>query len=155
MSLPKSYRILQAVKARAAVIRKDAGYLTDIGQTIFLDSREPNISEMPCLMIFRSARTVSESKGQRQSCAMPISIIGYASLGGLDAEAIGANILADIQRAMEIEDADLDRLLLGSQGGLVFQGDDTIVPDSGVDAVAGEVQYDAPHIRKRGDPEIE
>ena len=81
-------------------------------------------------------------------------VMAYGVLTGRGAQADGIELLADIQRAVEIADRTLDSLLRDSVYGIQAQSFDIIMPESGVNAVGASITYAIPHVRKSGDPEI-
>lgn len=150
MSSPKLLRILQAVASRGYAIRQADGYYTDLGSDVRLDKREPDINDLPVLLVYLGTRTAEDTQNKRAKCATTITVEGFCAPAG-DAETIGIEMLADIQRAIELEDETLGGL---TPQGLEFQSDEIYMPESGENVVGAMVTYTAPHIRKSGDPEI-
>lgn len=154
MSSPKLLRIVDAVAARLEAISQGAGYYTDIGCKVRKSRREPSIEDTPCVNVVLGTRTVTEARNERQSCEQQIIIVGYLRLMGVETEVLGIEMLADIQKAVELEDETVGGLLLGAAGGLQFAGDFVVPPEPGEQALAVQVNYSIPHMRRSGDPEI-
>ena len=156
MSAPKPVRILQAAGARAAVINQAAGYYTDIGCDVVIARFEPAAPDgVPCLRLWLQPRTLQQDGNTGQRVAQQLIVAGYDMIGTAEPEVRGQQILADIQRAMELPDTGLGNLLLigPGDGGLSWQAD-RVVYEEGSSVVCGQVAYAIPHRRKAGDPEI-
>lgn len=153
MSAPKLKRILDAVAARAATMLVAAGYYANLGEDVRLDRRWPPASEVPVTLVYLSERSAEETRAGRARCAQEITVAGFRALDG-DPEAIGIEILADIQRALELSDCTLGGLLQASANGLAFISDEIYLPEAGENAVGARVTYSVPHVRTMGDPEI-
>jgi hypothetical protein len=146
---------LTAVGTRAAAILTASGYYTNCGANVRYTRREPNIEDAPCVHVWISERTAEEIKNKRARATQTITVAGFAALTyGESDEQTAIKILADIQRAVELEDATLGGLLQGSVYGLTWQADEIYQPDEGETVVGAAVTYAIPHIRKSGDPEI-
>jgi len=145
----------EAIAARAAAIRLANGYFADLGARVLRDRQAPYASQCPCLVVALGERTAAETGYRVALCELTVEVIGYRTLDSGDAESIGVEILADIQRAVELDDAHLGGLLGGSEKGLAFQSEQVFLPDAGEGVVAGQVVYSAPHIRRAGEPDIE
>ena len=154
MSAPKLTRILNVLADRAAVITVANGYYADLGVTIHREQRLPQEAELPILVIALGERLAENTQNKRVRCSQSVTLTGFRSYDGTDAESIGIEILADIQRAIELEDETLGGLLQGSVYGLAFQSDEIFMPDAGETVVGARVTYAVPHIRQSGDPEI-
>lgn len=155
MSSPKLQRILTAVGTRAAAVLTAGGYYTNCGANVRYTRREPNREDAPCFHVWLGERTAEEVKNKRARTAQTITVAGYVPTEyGDHHEQIAIQILADIQRAVELEDETLGGLLQGSVYGLAWQSDEIYLPDEGETVVAAAVTYAIPHIRKSGDPEI-
>ena len=152
MSQPKLARIINTVAARLADIDQASGYYTDIGTNVRRDRREPGSDELPACLVYLGERLVETTNGARARCEMTITVMAYDDCLG-DAEARGIELLADIQRAVELPDVTLDGLIR-DQHGLAFVSDEIFMPEIGTTAVGARVTYSAPHIRNLGDPEI-
>ena len=153
MSAPKLKRILDAVAARAQAMLVSGGYYSDLGVDIRLDRRWPPASEVPVTLIYLSERAAAETRAGRARCVQDIPVAGFRPLDA-DPEAIGIEILADIQRAIELADCTLGGLLQASAEGLAFVSDEIYLPEAGENAVGARVTYSVPHVRTMGDPEI-
>lgn len=155
MSAPKLQRILTAVGTRAASILTAGGYYSNCGATVRYTRREPNKEDLPCTHIWLSERTAEETQNKRSRATQTITVACFVPVVyGDDDEQIGIELLADIQRAIELEDSTLGGLLQGSVYGLAWQADEIYQPDEGETVVGAAVTYAIPHIRKSGDPEI-
>jgi hypothetical protein len=155
MSSPKPVRILQAIGARAAVIATAAGYYTDIGTDVQLERAEPGDDDAPCTRIWLQPRSLTQDGNTGQRVSQQIVVAGYERVGVVDREVRGQQILADIQRAIELPDTGLGNLLLigPGDGGLLWQADQVVYEENS-SVVCGQVAYAIPHRRKAGDPEI-
>ncbi len=148
----KLQRIIDAVADRLAVINTGAGYYTDIGNSVFRNQRDPQENELPCCLVFFGERAAETQQCENIRTAMTITVIGYTERLS-DSEDQGTQILADIQRAVELADDTLGGLLRG-QFGLAFVSDEIFMPEVGANAAGARVTYSAPHVRIYGDPEI-
>lgn len=156
MSSPKPIRILRAAAARAAVISQAAGYYTDVGCSIVLARFEPSVvDDVPCLRMWLQPRTLLQDSATGQRVAQQLVVSGYDVIGSEEPEVRGQQIIADIQRALELPDTGLGNLLLigPGDGGLSWQADQVVYEESS-SIVCGQVAYTIPHRRKAGDPEI-
>lgn len=154
MSRPKLLRILQSVADRLPVVSQAAGYYTDIGQDVRLDRQPPADAELPCVLVFLGERVREGNTDARAKAQQSLTVAGFVPIDGRGSEVQAAELLADIQRAVETEDSTLGGLLLASQYGLTWAGDEVLTPDVGENVVGAQVVYAIPHIRKSGDPEI-
>lgn len=154
MSSPKLERILRAVAGRLEVIAQADGYYSDIGARVFLDRRPPRDQDLPCVLAYLGERTVDETGNRRARAAQTVTVAAFVRDDGCGTESVAIGLLADIQRAVEIEDFGLGGLLLSSQYGLTWQSDQILTPEPGENVVGAEVVYSIPHVRKSGDPEI-
>lgn len=151
---PKLLRILEAVKTRVEAIRTSSGYTFNIGADVRLDEREPDENDLPCANVWFEPGVIGDVQNERQRVDQTINVVGYVPLTEEGGHADGCRLLADIQRAVEIADRNLDGLLLDVLYGIQPQSFDIIQPEKGVNAVAARITYAVPHIRKSGDPEI-
>lgn len=155
MSTTKLERILVEVRARLEVIDQAAGFYTDIGCDVRLDRIEPELDDAPLCSVFFGEGSVDEARNKRQRIGLSITVIGYSGLViGVSPQTRGAQILADIARALELPDRTLGGLLIDSENGLDLESFEIQTPESGVDIVAARATYAVPHVRKYGDPEI-
>lgn len=156
MPTPKLQRIVDTIADRAAVITIANGYYTDIGAEVFRDRRPPQVQELPAMMIYLGERIGAETQSCRTRCDHTITVSGYVAVNETDSsEELGIQLLADIQKAIEIEsDSTLSGELNGAAYGMVFASDEIYLPDTGEDVVGARVTYSIPHIRKYGDAEI-
>jgi hypothetical protein len=144
MPAPKRLRILTAVADR----------LADLEGDVFLDRREPQADELPCYLVFAGDRTAEQTQNRRTRCAMAINVMGFRRLDDGDSEVIGAEILADLMAAIELDDDTLGGLVNGVSGALSMVSESVFLPEVGDNVVGAEIVYSAPHIRIDGDPEI-
>ena len=155
MSAPKLQRVLTAVGTRAASVLTAGGYYTNCGANVRYTRRQPNREDLPCLHIWLGDRTSQETKNKRARVSGTVTVAGYVATNyGDNDEQIAIQILADIQRAVELEDETLGGLLQSSVYGIAWERDEIYQPDEGESVVAAAVTYAIPHIRKSGDPEI-
>lgn len=154
MSSPKPLRILEAITARLAVISQAAGYYSDIGCRVRADRRDPLEAELPCCSVILGERLAGDTHPKRARVEMPISVVAFAALEGRDSEVAGSELLADLCRAVELEDSTLGGLLQESQYGLTFVSEEIFQPEAGTNVVGARITYACPHIRRSGDPEI-
>ncbi len=152
MSSPKLYKIIDAIAKRLEVIFQEDGFYTNMGLSVIRTQRAPQADEMPCCIVYLGERSAESQQCDRTRCTMLINVIGYAERLP-DAEQLGMQIMADIQRAVELEDTTLGGLLRG-QFGLGFESEEIFVPEVGANVVGARVTYSAPNVRIYGDPEI-
>ena len=149
---PKLQRILDVIATRLESIAMEFDYFTNMGLKIWRDQRPPQADSLPCCMVYLETRTAESQQCAATRCTMLINVIGYAER--IDpAEDLGIQMLADIQRAVELEDDTLGGLLRG-QFGLAFVSEEIFMPEVGANAVGARVTYSAPNVRLYGDPEI-
>lgn len=154
MSGPKLTRIFDELLRRVQQIAVANGYTSDIGLNVFVDSRLPQETEVPCSMIYMQERTVESTLNCRAQTTMVATVVGYVAIDDNTGYKVGFDILGDIQRAVESEDPTFGNLLSPAQYGLSFAADTIAFPEAGANILAVRVDYNAPHIRKTGDPEI-
>jgi len=154
MPATKLLRIINAVASRVQEIQIANGYYTDAGLDVRLDEREPHEDDVPCASVWLDPGEIGQTQNSRQRVTQSINVVAYGVLTGRGAQVDGAELLADIQRAVETDDRTLTGLLLDSVYGIQAQTFEVIMPESGVNAVAARITYAIPHVRKSGDPEI-
>lgn len=154
MSAPKLLRILQGVADRVRVIGQADGYYSDIGRDVRLDRYEPAADDLPAALVFLGERVREGHRPDAAKAQQSLVIAAYVKADGRASEEVAVQLLADIQRAVELEDSTLGGLLQGTQYGLAWAGDEILQPDQGEHVVGAQVTYAIPHIRKSGDPEI-
>ena len=154
MSAPKRLRILYAVRDRLQVINQAAGYYTDVGRDVRLDRRDPDLEHAPLCHLYFEAGEVQRTQNERQSIDQPVTIVAVAPLKSHEPEELGEMLLADIQRAVELNDRSLGGLLSLATEGLQPVAFEISMPESGSNVVAAAISYAAPYIRPSGDPEI-
>lgn len=154
MSSPKLLRILQTVAARLQSITQLSGYYSDVGYNVRLDRHEPHDSDLPCVLVFLGERVREDHRADAAKCQQTLTVAAYVQADDRASEEVAVQLLADIQRAVELEDATLGGLLQGTQYGLSWAGDEILQPSQGENVVGAQATYAMPHIRKTGDPEI-
>jgi len=154
MAQPKTLRILEAVADRLAVVSQAAGYFSEIGCDVRLDQREPNIEDLPCARVYLSEGVIDERQNDRQAVTQSVNVIAFDRVDTREAEAVGWQLVADIQKAIELDDNTIGGLLASAREGLAVQSFEVSLPETGANAVAARVTYAVSHIRKSGDPEI-
>ena len=154
MSAPKLTRILDEVVRRVETITVANGFASDIGLRVFVDSRNPQDTEVPCAMVSFEQRTAESFISCSAKAAMTVTVTGYAAVDAAIGYQVAFDVLGDIQRAVETDDTTLGGLLSGADYGLSWESDAVGFPDAGGNVIAGTVNYNAPHMRKAGDPEI-
>lgn len=154
MSAPKLLRILQAVAARVQAISQADGHYSDVGADVRLDRYEPNVEDLPASLVFLGERVREDHRPGAAKAQQSLVIAAYVKADSRGSEEIAIQLLADIQRAVELEDTTLGGLLQGTQYGLAWAGDEILQPNQGEHIVGAQVTYAIPHIRKSGDPEI-
>lgn len=154
MPSPKRLRILYALRERLRVINQAAGYYTDVGRDVRLDRRDPDYEEAPLCHLYFETGEVSAAQNERTRIGQPVTIVAVAKLKSNEPEELGEFLLADIQRAIELDDRTLGGLLSRAAEGLQPVAFEISMPDSGSDIVAAAISYAAPYIRTSGDPEI-
>lgn len=156
MSGPKLQRIIDAVADRLALVHSATGFYSDCGENVFRDRREPAEHCLPCFAVFFGERTATQTRNNRAACDLEINVFAYARAGEYSAEQLGIELLADIQKAVEVGDMSLGGLVRDRDGaGLAFASEEIFLPEIGASAVGARVTYFAPNVRKAGDPEIE
>lgn len=154
---PKLTRILDTIAARAAAITVAGGFYSDIGARVLRDRREPPVHELPAVAVLLGARSAEVVNASAARASLSVDVIGYRTYTDeADIEALGVELLADIQRALELDDTSLGGLVIAAPPGYGFawQSDEVYLPDPGENVIAARVTYAVPHIRKSGDPEI-
>ena len=155
MPAPKLQRILDTLGERLAAILITGGYYTDIGARVPRDRRPPEAPELPACLLYLGERAAEETQQERTKCTQSVTVEAFVDLGEADAETIGIQLLADVQRAMELpDDTSLGGELLSVRYGLTWESEEIYMPEMGANVVGVRVIYAMPHIRKLGDPEI-
>lgn len=154
MSSPKILRILEIVADRVARISPGEGYFSNIGCDVRLDQREPELVDLPCALVFLSPAEIVDAQNRRAVVEQSITVIGYVAPGAQAAQVAGWQVIADLQRAIEIDSNTLVGLIHQSRGDLIPQSFAVTLPDPGVNAVAAQITYAAPTVRLSGDPEL-
>jgi hypothetical protein len=154
MSSPKLLRILETVALRLSGVRRAAGYYSDIGQLVIMDRIPPSEDDLPCVQVILGTRDSEEnsSDGEQARAKTTVDVIAYAKCNS-DSEIVAAQLLADIQIAVETADSTLGGML-HRPAGLLWVEDEIFPVETGSNAVGARVSYSAPHIRKYGNPEI-
>lgn len=155
MSAPKLTRILEVIASRLEVVDQAAGYYSDIGTDVRLDRRPPDVSTLPCVLVYLEPAEVDRVTGNREQVALSITVEAFAHLKpGGHFEGQGVELLSDIQKAVELADDTLGGLVSGANQGIRPASFETALPEQGVNAVSARITYAVPYIRKSGDPEI-
>ena len=143
--------IVDEIAFRVSAIKVSAGYNTDIGKSIKRRPVVEKIEDAPVsgVYLYERQSALSSNGGKRTKTEPVIVVEGAVSFTGEPLDAI-LEMMADIQKAVEIEPQDLDGLLQGD--GLVWAGDEYIYPSETSNAVGVAVTYEIPHLRFYGDP---
>jgi len=150
MANPKLLDIITTLQTRLLAINgQDKFYHAVTG--IFRGKRQFDIDELPAGIIAINPRTAQADKSiGRSKTNASVSIELYALINEREAETVAIELLADIQRAVELRpDYDLGELL---QGHLAFENDQILYPDESGETVGVRVDYAIPHVRVYGDP---
>ena len=156
MSDPIALRIIEAMKARLEAITTTPGpgidpFHTDAGERVYLGRRTLDADEV-ALVIFSGLETGGDSSHPKLAAELAVHIEGQHPLANRDdGEQIGQRLIADIQRAAEIQG---DRTL----GGLAFRfvkytGRALAYPPDGAALVHVRVSYSIGYHREYGAPE--
>lgn len=148
--------IITEAAARLSVIKKTAGYSTDIGKSVKLGADSLLPGDLPYCAAHIPSRSTAETSrgGARQTVEAQLIIEAAAQYSGNSFDTAKL-LLADIQKAMEIEPQNFGGLLIND--GLVWQGDEIIFPPETSNVVGVTVTYSIPHLRFYGDstkPEV-
>ena len=152
---PKLLRILDAIAARLPAIDGTGDYQTTIGASVRRTRVQPSESHIPCCLVYLDARESDKRSASGKAIVTATVVVeGYVARTSADEEATAMDVLSDIQRAMEDDtDFSLGGLLAVSNGGLTWQRDEILYPDSGESVIGARVEYLIAHQRKPGDPE--
>ncbi|RLA21065.1 MAG: hypothetical protein DRQ61_09050 [Gammaproteobacteria bacterium] len=148
MSDPKALLILKEIQARLQVIDGSGLYFTRIGRTVIRGQRRFSENELPASACFMAPRSLESESGERAKMAASVVIEAHHATG-THPEDTALQMLADIQRAVELDDETLGRLLTGR---LAWAGDQVSYPEEAGGFVSVQAVYLIPHIRHYGDP---
>ena len=150
MTDPKLLLILKEIEARLEVINGVSPYFSNIGQDVIRGKRRWNPDDLPACSVFLSPRELDERTGARSALAAAVNIEARMKITPFQlAEDWAVYMLADIQRAVETTNTDLDGLLLKT---IAWDRDLISYPENDVSEIAVQVTYSIPHIRRYGDP---
>lgn len=145
-------RILVALRDRLAAISTQNEFATDAGKTIFLGevaALGPDDPPVAIAMVIQEDQVVAQVQGLKFLIHLPIEIQAIAK-ATLDEPWLAAEaVLADIKRAVELEDRTL--------GGLVTKTFDrgstrVLEREEGSTTVGGGITYVFPHAEGWGQP---
>ena len=140
----KLKNIMDEIASRLSNITVVNGYNTDAGETLVRGKTK--IRSLPGCGLYLNSRTANESQNKRQKVNSEIVIEAVAEFTS-DPETTAFNLLADIQKAIETTDTDLNGML---QGHLYWVSDQVIYPEADDKITGVQVTYSIPHIRVYG-----
>lgn len=157
MADSRRLRIIDALKARVEAIETVNGFNTNAGQRVYLgelpelgpDDPEAVIAIIPREDIVPDALNNIPIK-------WPIDIFVLVSPDIAAPWIVTENALADIKKAVELEDRSLGGLLMGGRdnpGGLVRGTTETFPRQTGAEVVGASITYMAPYAEAWGFPE--
>ena len=143
--------IITVAASRLSVIKVTSGYNTDIGKKVKLGADAMPLDDLPYCAAHIPSRSPAETSrgGARQTVDAQLIIEAAAKYTGNSFDTAKL-LLADIQKAMEIEPENFGGLLIND--GLQWQGDEIIFPAGSSNVVGVTVTYSIPHLRFFGDP---
>lgn len=142
--------ITDAIAARLATMTEANGYSSDAGAHIVRGQSEINADELPACLLYIEQRSTESDIGERARQTVQIVIEVFAAYSA-DPELIAIGLLDDIATVVEdASDTTLGNLL---RGPLAWQSDEIIYPTSAGRVVGARVTYQAPHVRRYGNPE--
>ena len=151
MSDPKLLTIIKAIETRLLAIDGSGLFHTDIGATVVRGKRNFQSDELPACCCYLLPRTFDEAPGHADRLKVDSTIVIEAhGATGAHPEDTAISMLADIQRAIELEDDTLGGLVVGK---LQYQGDAISYPEDLGKHVSVQVLYSVPHVRFYGDPD--
>lgn len=157
MADSRRLRILEALKARVSAIKVSDGFNTDAGLRVYLgelpvltpDDPEAVIAVIPKEDIVGSALN-------NIPITWPIDIVVLVRPEITEPWVLVENALADIKKAVELEDRTLNGLLIGGRdnpGGLVRGTTETFPRQTGAEVVGVSITYACPYAEAFGYPE--
>jgi|GEM_PF-6312965 len=150
MSDPKLLTIIKAIETRLLAIDASGLFNTDIGSTVVRGKRNFQSDELPACCCYLLPRTFEDAPAHGDRLKMDATVVVEShGATGDHPEDTAILMMADIQRAIELEDETLGGLVIGK---LQYQGDAISYPDDGGKHVSVQVQYAIPHMRHYGDP---
>lgn len=145
----KLLSILKAIQSRLEAVDGTGSFNTKIGQTVIRGQRQFSENELPASVCFMPGRSVEAEAGERAKLGSTVVIESHHTTGE-HPEDTAIEMLADIQRAVELEDDTLGGLL---RGRLSFVSDLISYPEDAGSYVSVQVVYSIPHVRHYGDPD--
>lgn len=151
---PKLLRILEAVSLRLDAIRIGSGYYTDAGQQVQRGQQSLDPSCLPGVAVYCTGRQAQESVRSNAMASCALVVEALSTYTGDHPEDVACMLAADIHRAVEATDRTLGGLLLtDATGGITWQSDEIVYPESSDPLVGVRVTYACLHLRRPGDPE--
>ena len=148
MSEPKLLQITKTIQNRLEAINGNGSFyhnLTKIERT----KRQFAEEELPAGIVLLGGRQVSpDLEAGRSKLSASVSIELYALIGSRESEDVAIELLADIQRAVELEDTYLSGLL---RMPLTFESDSILYPEESGETVGVRVDYVINHVRHYGE----
>jgi len=150
----KLQQIIDAIVTRVAGISIANGHHTDIGADVNRGRAVLDTDSLPSCGVYLQPRTVEKqsSGGARQSLDASVVVEAHHKYS-TDPEVTAIKMLADIQKAVEVDPENLDGLLHGN--GISFAGDEISYPEEYSNVVSVSVVYSIPHVREYGNPDTQ
>jgi hypothetical protein len=142
--------ILEAIKTRLEAIEMGDDFLTDAGAAVFLGFEPPFGPDDPDVAIAITVGVDSRQSGQANvQGRLPIQIAAIAKADLTEPWVAVESVLADIKRAVELE----DRTLGGLVNHRLERGDtETLARDAGATTVGCVITYLADYVEGWGTP---
>lgn len=150
MAEPKLLTILKTLQTRLKEINGQGDFYHNLNK-IERAKRQFSEDELPAGVILFGGRDVERSvESARSKMNASVSIELYAEVNNREAEDVAIELLADIQRAIELEDTFLNGLLRSQ---LSFERESILYPEESGETVGVRVEYAIPHVRRYGNPD--
>lgn len=150
--------ILEALRTRAAEIEIANGFQTDVGKRLYF-GEVPNLGphdSNQALAIIPMEDQIGELQLGNLSILLPVNFVALAKPTLSEPWVIVEQVIADIKKAIELEDRTLGGLLTGGRNnpeGLIRGTTEVAVRQSGSDAVGAMVTYVCHYAEAWGHPE--
>lgn len=160
-TLPKRYRIITEALRRLRLISVANGFLTDVGANVFWGFvpvlGQDDVKQAIALLIGED-ELAGGFQGGKVSLRLPLNIAALVSPEFRDRDEPGKQVelmLADIKRAMELDDNTFGGLLRGGNNvtGLSRGTTEVFERRTGTDPIGVVITYAAPYVESWGSPE--
>lgn len=134
---PLTWQAMQLISTELAVIRKAAGYHTDVGQRVLLEPIQVE-DDAACVLVGMRDLRVTELASRLRQQEFTAVVEAVAPATQLDAEAQAHRAIADVLRVFPSSPRDI--VLPGGAGHIAAEAADVLQRRDGGGAVIGQVR---------------